>query len=271
MGRRAGGHPGQHPLGTGQLPGGGIGLVAGDGHHLVHHPHVQGAGDEARADALDLMGPRPAAGEDGGLSRLHRHHADGGVLLLQIAARASDGAAGTHSRHQHVHAAVGVPPQLGTGGLVVGPGVGGVVELVGHPRAWGALQQLLRPLNGAAHTPGPFGEHQLRPQSGQQAAPLLTHGLRHGEHHPVAPLAADVGQGHAGVAAGGLHNHRAGLEQAPLLGVQNHVKACPVLGGGQGVKALQLGQHPCPGGKPLQPKQGGVPDQLGQCICNLHR
>ena len=49
------------------------------------------------------------------------------------------------------------------------------------------------------------------------------------------------------------------------------VKACPVLGGGQGVKALQLGQHPCPGGKPLQPKQGGVPDQLGQCICNLHR
>ena len=41
-------------------------------------------------------------------------------------------------------------------------------------------------------------------------------------------LAADVGQGHAGVAAGGLHNHRAGLEQAPLLGVQNHVKACPV-------------------------------------------
>ena len=53
-----------------------------------------------------------------------------------------------------------------------------------------------------------------------------------------------AGQADSGVAGGGLDDHRAGLEQAPGLGVVDHGLADPVLYGAGGVEILQLGQDP---------------------------
>src|SRR5699024_1806182 len=67
------------------------------------------------------------------------------------------------------------------------------------------------------------------------------------------------------------HDHRAGLQQPPRLGVTDHVQPRPVLGRGQRIEALQLGQQAAAGGEPLQPEQGGMPDKLGQGVGNAHR
>ena len=186
------------------------------------------------------MGAGLAAGEDRGLGGFHRHHLDIGVLLLQVAARAGDGTAGAYPGYQHVHCAVGIPPDLRAGGLIVSLSIGRVIELVRHPGGGVRLQQLLCLGDGSAHAFAALREHQLGAQSGQQGAALLAHGFRHGEHHPIAPLAADVGQSHTGIAAGGLHNGGPRFQQALLFSGPDHIQARPVLGGGQGIEALQL-------------------------------
>ena len=152
----------------------------------------------------------------------------------------------------------------------MGLGVGGVVKLVGHPGGGVGLQQLLGLGNGTAHALSALREHQLRPQGGQQGAALLAHGLRHGEHHTIAPLAADIGQGHAGIAAGGLHDGGTRLQQAGLLSGPDHIQSRTVLGGGQGIKALQLAQDTAAGGKALQTKQGGIANQFRNGMGDFH-
>ena len=107
------------------------------------------------------MGAGLPAGEDGGFGGLYRHQADAGLLLLQEAACAGEGAAGSHARHQDIHGPVGVPPDLRPGGLIVGGGVGGVVKLAGHPGRRQGGEQFVRLGDGALHALGAGGEHQL--------------------------------------------------------------------------------------------------------------
>ena len=70
------------PLGFGEAPGGAVGLLLGDGDHLVVDGGVQGLGHEAGADALEAVGAALALGEHRGARGLHGHHLDGGVPLL---------------------------------------------------------------------------------------------------------------------------------------------------------------------------------------------
>jgi hypothetical protein len=80
--------------------------------HLVDDVRVAVAGDETRADTLDLVWAGLASRQHGALCRLHRHHQHVGVLLLQVAARARDGATGAHAAHQDVHLTRRVLPDL---------------------------------------------------------------------------------------------------------------------------------------------------------------
>ena len=57
-----GGDTNQNALGPCQLTGGGIGLIGGDGDHLIQYPDLQNLGGKACADTLQTMLTGFAAG-----------------------------------------------------------------------------------------------------------------------------------------------------------------------------------------------------------------
>ena len=152
----------------------------------------------------------------------------------------------------------------------MGGGVGGVVKLAGHPGRRQGGEQFVRLGDGALHALGAGGEHQLSPQGGQEVPPLQAHGFRHGEDDAVAPNGRNVGKTYAGVPAGGLHDDGVRLQKASGLGVTDHIEGRPVLGGGEGIEGLQLGQDVGAGGVTVQGKQGGVADQIGEHRGDFH-
>ena len=219
----------------------GKGVVVVHRDDLVVDLSVQHVGDEARADALDLVGAGDAGGQHGGGLGLHGDYLDGGVLFLQELTGAGDGTAGAHAGHEEVHLAVGVGPDLGTGGLIVGLGVGGIDELACHEAVGDLLGQLVGLGDGALHALGTLGEHQLGAVGLHQLAALHGHGLGHDDDDAVAPGGGHGGQADAGVAGGGLNDDGARLQQALGLGVVDHGLGDTVLDAAGGVEVLQLG------------------------------
>ena len=207
--------------------------------------------------------------------RLDAHHPDGGVLALQIAPHAGDGAAGADARHKNVHLAVGVLPDLGAGGGLVGRGVRGVIELPRHKGPGDLGGQLVGAGNGPAHPLAALGQDQLGAVGFHQKAALHAHGLGHHDDDPVAPGRAHAGQPDAGVARGRLDDDRPRLEQALGLGVVQHGLGHPVLHRAAGVHGFDLGQD---AGLQLlaaldaaQLQQGRVADQLfGRSVNSAH-
>ncbi len=96
---------------------------------------VVGGRPEVLADALDEVRATGAAGVDGalgvGADDLHAAVGD----LLEVLADAADRAAGADAGDEVRDLAVGVAPDLGTGGLVVAERTVGVRVLVGLERA----------------------------------------------------------------------------------------------------------------------------------------
>ena len=176
---------------------------------------------------------RPSV-SSGGRRRLHAHDADIRALLLEEAARTGQGAAGADARHEHVHLAFGILPDLGAGGAVMGAGVGRVFKLAQHQRAGDLPRQRFRPVHGALHAGRAGRQNDLCAVGRQQLAALHAHGLGHDEHGAVASGRRHGGQADAGVARGGLDNGRAGLKNAPLLRVEDHAQGDAVLGAAGG-------------------------------------
>src|SRR5205085_2222059 len=116
-------------LAPGQGPGRVERLGVADPDPLVDDLAVERLGDEVLADPLDLPRAGRVAREDRALG-VGADHADGGVLLLEVAADARDRPAGADTRDERGHAAPGLLPDLGPGGAVVDLGVGEVAELV---------------------------------------------------------------------------------------------------------------------------------------------
>ena len=108
------------------------------------------------------MGAGRLALEDRGLCGLHGDALDGGLLLLEEAGSAGDGAAGANACHDEVDRPLGVCPNLGAGGLVVGLRVCGVHKLAGNDGARGLLAKLLCLGNGALHAILARRENNLR-------------------------------------------------------------------------------------------------------------
>ena len=253
-GSRGGGSTGdahQQTLFLGQAQGHGDRLVIGHLLHLVDHGHVQVLGDEAGADALDLVGTGLDRFSVDGLGD-HRavagFHGDGfdrlAGFVLDVAGHTGDGAAGADTSDQHIDGTVTVVPDLGTGGLEVDFGVGGIVELSWHEVFAGiAVGDLLGLGDGTGHALGGLGEDQLGAENGHHPATLDRHRLGHRQDQLVAAGCCCEGEGDAGVAGGGLDNHLVFGELAALLGIPNHVGADPALHAVSGIATFDLCQH----------------------------
>ena len=234
----------QDALGLAQHPGSFIRLLGGDAGDAVVNARIQHAGDEIGADALEAMGSRLAAGEQRGIGGLHGHDLHAFLLFLQVSARAGDGAAGAHASHEDVHFPIGILPDLGAGGTVMGGGVGRVIELVGDEAVGNRFRQLPGLLDGCGHTLAAGGQHQLGTVGAHEHPALQAHGVGHDDDGPVATSRRHQGKTNAGVAGGGLDDGGAGLQDAPLLSVVDHGQTHPVLDGTGGVEIFQLRQQP---------------------------
>ncbi len=160
---------------------------------------------------------------------LHGHVQNPGLLSFEKGPGTAEGAAGAHSGYQGVDPTFGVGPYFRAGGFFMDGRVGRILELAGHERARGVLDYFPGPGDGPGHALGPRGQDDLGPQHGHDFAPFHTHGLGHGDDQPIAPGGGHRGQGDAGIAAGGFHYGRAGLDQSPLLGVPDQGRTQPAL------------------------------------------
>src|SRR3954454_10182497 len=169
----------QDPLGAGEREGGRDGVVVGDRDDLVEQVAVQHGRHEARADAVDAVRPRRAAGEDRRAARLDGDDAAPGIAGLEALAGPGDRAAGPDAGHEHVDA-VERGEDLGRRRAPVGLGVGGVLELAGHPRVVarghrpGGLDRLVHPTHR-------LDDVHARAVEPQQALALAGHALRQRE------------------------------------------------------------------------------------------
>ncbi len=205
-----------------------------------------------------------AAGEQRGALGFDGDHAQRRVPLAQVVGGAGDGAAGAHAADQDVHPAVGVPPDLRAGGLVVGPDVGGVLVLACVPGAGQARVQLLGPLDAARETERGVGELDLGAEHPQRQDALAGGVLGQHDQAGVVARRGQRREGDAGVAGGGLDDGGAGGQLTGLLRRPDHREGGPVLDAGQRIGGLQLRQHRGGRRQPVQrqPEQGGVADQV---------
>ena len=208
-----------------------------------------------------------------GGGRLDGNDLDGGVLALQVLANAGHGAAGADTCNKDIDLAVGVLPDLGAGGALVGVGVGRVHKLAGHKAVGNLLRQLVSLGDSALHALGTVGQHQLGTVGLHQLAALHAHRLRHDDDDAVAAGGGDGCQADAGVAGGWLNDDGTGLQFAGGLGVIDHRLGNAVLDGTGGVEIFQLGQdlgvQSFGGFNVGEFQQGGAADQLVSGSINL--
>ena len=102
------------------------------------------------------------------------------------------------------------------------------------------LSDAVRLLHGRAHALVRGREFELRAQGLEQITALQAHGFRHGKHATQAAHGRDQGHADAHIAAGGLHQHAAGLQFAVFQGALNQIKGHAILDGAAGIAVFQL-------------------------------
>ena len=218
----------------------GKGVLIGCAEDLAVDLRVQDFGDKARADALDLVGAASALGEDRGPFRFECHNFDIGILRLQIFTYAGQRAARSDTCDEDIYLAVGVAPDLWTGGRPVDRRVGRIDELAGNK----AVRDLQRQLGGlgdrALHALGALCEDKLRSVCFQNIASLHAHGLGHRQNNAVALRGCDRRKTDTGIAGCGLNDRGAFSQQTLGFRVFDHRLGDAVLYASRGIEVLKF-------------------------------
>src|SRR3990172_1844120 len=264
----------------GEAGGEGEGVAIRNAHPAVYGRRIERAGDEVLADPLLQVWPRRVPGEDAAL-RVGADDAQVRVLRAQVMDRPADRAAGADAGHEVGDAALGLAPDLRSGGQLVRPrvlhvpvlvGLVGAGDVAGQAGRHGvvALRRLGRDVGGA--------EHDLRAVRPQQRLLLGRLLVGHDEDAAIALQGRGDGQAVAGVAAGWLDDRAARLQETRPLGGLDHGQPDAILDGAAGVDHLELGQDerltvPWPeiAGDAREPDERRVPDQLEDRLGAVHR
>ena len=138
---RARGDADEDAFGMGEYSADGKSVYVVDGENFVIDGGVERVGDEACADALELMRSRLTAREDGRGMRFYADDFYVGVPLFEVCARTADGTARADACNEDVYLAVGVLPDLGACGLDMCRGVGRVGELAREEAAFDGARE----------------------------------------------------------------------------------------------------------------------------------
>ncbi len=274
--RHAAGSADEERLLTSEAPGHRERVGVGDLDDPVGHVAVVGLGPEVLAHTFDEVGPSAATGVDrSGRVGADHHHV--GVLLLEEATGAADGAARAHAGDEVGDPALCLLPDLGPGGLVVRERVVGVGVLVGLP---GPLDLAHQPVGdvvvgvGVLRGHGGRGDDHLGAVRLEDVALVLADLVRADEHALVALGLRHHRQTDPGVAGGRFHDRAARKQLAGLLGRLDHPERDPVLHRAAGVEVLHLGEHQrgvlAGGHHVVQPHQRSVADKIEQRVHVVH-
>src|SRR6266850_4034833 len=236
-----------------QVEQGGQGFLVGDLIDHVDRRALEVGGDATVADAL---GDRASFGFQFTLGvpvverRAHRvaeRNLDVGIALLERARDSAQSPAGADRAGEAVDLAIGLVPDLRSGGAVVAFAVGDIVELVGPDGAVRLLgRKLLGERAGVAYVVAGIGVRQGRyqPEVGatqaQHVLLFLALRLRHHDHRAIAARVGDQRDADAGIAGGALDDDAAGLELAPLFGILDDGKGGAILHRAPGIEKLRL-------------------------------
>ena len=214
-----------------------------DGHDLVIDGGVEGVGDEACADALNLMRSCLAAREDGRSGWLDADYLDVLVLLLEVCACAADGAACADACNEDVYFAFGILPDLNACGLHVSTRIGEVGELPREEAVLYRTGKLFGFGDGACHAFRSFGEDDLCAVCTQEVLPFDAHCLGHRHDSTVAARGSDSGKSDACVAARRLDDGGACLEESARFSIVEHLACDAVFHTSRRVKIFQFCQY----------------------------
>ena len=203
-----------------------------------------------------------------------RNRAHLGIAFLQERRDAAQGPAGTHRGDKYVHLAVGLAPDLGTGGLIVRQAVGSVVELIGPDaigQAGGVPARLLLIVHVVRVGRLRYGAN-LRAERLQEIDLLRRLIVRDVDDARIPPGVADVRKTDAGVSGGALHDGATGTQGAALLVLPDDPQRGTVLDRTAGVQELRLAEDLAAGlfRKPVQANQWCIADGGGEISGCLH-
>ena len=215
-----------------------------------------------------------ALGKDGGGGGLDGDNLHVGVLRFKELASAGQRPASANARDEDINLAVGVFPDLGTGGCLVCGGVGGVGELTGNERVLDFGMQLIGFLDGAAHALRSVGQNQLGSVCLHELAALDGHGLGHHDDDAHAAGGGKRGQADAGVSGRGLDQDGVFVDLACCLRAVKESFRDAVLDGACGIHHLYLAEDGCVQAVVLLEvrkfKQRGVSDKLVNAFADGH-
>ena len=249
-------------------------LAVGDLDDLVHDGAVERPRPEILTHALDLVRSDGAA-VDRALG-VGTDDAHGCVLLLEKTSHTADRPAGADAGDEDGYTAVGLVPDLRSGGAVMRFGVAGIEILIGLKRTGNLARQPIRDrvvrLRRLSFDVG-GADHHFRAVRPQQADLLRRHLVRHDKNHLVALEGSRHGEAMPGVARRGLDERAAGPQQPAPLGILDHGEPDPVLDAASWIELLELRKD---GGAEalgdlVEAQQRGAADEVEDALHVLHR
>src|SRR5271157_5250878 len=128
------------------------GVVIADGDDLVDVVPTQDAGNKTGPNSLNFVRAWLSAGKNRTVDRLHSDSFERRLLGLDVFGDTGDGAASAYSGDEKIDAAVGVFPDLGTGGFEMNLGIGRIVELLKDVAVGSRGEQFFGFQNRALHS-----------------------------------------------------------------------------------------------------------------------
>ena len=189
------------------------------------------------------MGAGRAFGQDRRACRFDGDDLDGGILLLEVRARARHRAAGADARDEDVDRAVGVRPDFGTGRGLMDRRIRRVDELAGQKAVRHLVGEFLRLRDGALHALRAVGQDELRPVGLHEQAALDAHGLGHRDDDLVPARGGHGSEADAGIAGGGFDDRGARADLAARLGIVEHGFGDAVFDRTGRIEILELAEH----------------------------
>mmetsp|Transcript_32701 Transcript_32701/g.45383 ORF Transcript_32701/g.45383 Transcript_32701/m.45383 type:complete len:262 (-) Transcript_32701:43-828(-) len=222
--------------------------------HLHAGPNTQ--------DAVFLV---CVAHQDAAFCRLHRNHLEILILPLQEVAYAIKGSSCAHARHQIIHFAATLAPDLRPGGVQMGFGVVWVLELLGAPDCLVLGHQVFHVCQHTRHTLGWGCEVHLSAEFPTCDEALVERGkLRHHDDAFVALRCSSHGHADSSVSTGSFNNSGfPRCDRASLLSFLDYTLGDAVLHRTSWVLHLKFDKHVDPRScAPLQLDHRSLTDSI---------
>ena len=236
----AGGDTDEEAMIAAELACGFDGVFVGDFDDFVDEIDIEDGGDEAIANALDLVEAWFVAQEGGGVFGFDGDDTDVGVLLFEVGADALEGAARTDAGDKAVYIALDLPVEFGAGLLEVDSRVVGVFELLADEEVRVFVLHLAGAFDGAVDGFVGWGENESGAESGDEFFAFEGHIFGHDDGDGEAAESANEGKADAGVSGGRFEEGHRGFEAAGGDGGIDHGESDAVLYGAAGIEELGL-------------------------------